>query len=251
MIAPKDRKSTIQLPGISPAVTKRIEQAFADQRKAHGANKGKVELAVELMNVPWSEYLAFLHSLGDMHVRHYYAEGVLHVMSPLHQHDWIKGLVGRFIETLAYDQNIAIKSIGSTTITSERGERGFEPDEAYYFASEPKVRGKLDFEPDRDPPPDLVIEIDVTNSSQGKLALFAAMKIPEVWLHDGQELHFLQRHRNGYRDAKQSLAIPYLSPEDITRFLSRHGEMNETQLVKQFVAWARRRRRAHEKEQNS
>ena len=251
MIAPKDHKSTIQLPSVSRELTKRIQQAFADQTKARRVSKGKVELAIELKNVVWNDYLAFLRSLGDLHVRHYYAEGVLHIMSPLHQHDWIKGLIGRFVETLAYDQDIAIKSIGSTTITSDRAERGFEPDEAYYFASELKVRGKLDFEPDRDPPPDLVIEIDVTNSSQGKLSLFAAMKIPEVWLHDGQGLHFLQRHRNGYKEVEQSLAIPYLSPDDITRFLSRHGEMSETQLVKQFVAWARRRRKAFEKVQNS
>lgn len=251
MIAPKDQKSTIPSPSASHELAKRIQKAFAEQTKAHRARRGKVDLAVELKNVEWSEYLAFLQSLGDLHVRHYYADGTLHIMSPLHQHDWIKGLIGRFIETWAYDQDIAIKTIGSTTITSDRAERGFEADEAYYFVSEPKVRGKLDFEPDRDPPPDLVIEIDVTNSSKGKLSLYAAMKIPEVWLHDGQALHFLQRHRNGYKEVEHSLAIPYLGPEDITRFLSRHGEMSETQLVKQFIAWARRRRRAYEKDQQS
>ena len=251
MIAPKTRTQMVQLSSVLREVGKRIGLALAEHAPAHRVSKGRLQLAAELKNVTWSEYKSLLHALGDLHVRHYFAGGVLHIMSPLQQHDWIKRLISRFIETLAYDQDIPIKGIGSTTITSERAERGFEPDEGYYFASEPKVRGKSEFEPDRDPPPDLVIEIDVTNSSEPKLKLFAAMKVTEVWLHDGQDLHFLQRSRNTYKEVERSVAIPYLSPSDITRFLIRRGEMNETQLVKQFVAWARRRRKAFEKEQHS
>jgi Uma2 family endonuclease len=251
MIAPKAGALMVQLSSVPPEVGKRIGLALADHARAHRVSKGRLELAAELTNVTWSEYKALLHALGDLHVRHYFVDGVLHIMSPLHQHEWIKGLIGRFIEALALDQDIDIKSIGSTTITSDHTERGFEPDEAYYFASEPKVRGKLEFEPDRDPPPDLVIEIDVTNKSQGKLSLFAAMKVPEVWIHDGKELHFLQRSRHGYKEVESSIAIPYLCPSDVTRFLDRQAEMSETKLVKQFVAWARRRRKAFEKEQQS
>ena len=51
-----------------------------------------------------------------------------------------------------------------------------------------KVRGKLEFEPDVDPPPDLILEVDVTSDSLEQLALYAAMGIPEVWIYDGKRL---------------------------------------------------------------
>ena len=251
MIARQANESTVRLTCVPTSVYDGIGRALADHSFACRFTKGNLDLAAKVANVSWQEYKAFLLALGDLHVRHCFTDGLLNIMSPLHQHDWIKRLISRFIETLAYDQNIPIKSIGSTTITSEKTERGFEADEAYYIASEAKVRGKLDFVPDRDPPPDLIIEIDVTSSSEPKLALFAVMKVSEVWLHDGNELRFLNRHRGSYREVENSIAFPYLNPGDITRFLDRRAELDETQLVKQFVAWARRRRKAFEKEQNS
>ena len=165
------------------------------------------------------------------------------MMSPLKDHDWIKRLIGRFIETMAYDLRIEIQSIGSTTITSDLIERGFEPDEAYYVANEPKVRGKKRFEPDVDPPPDLILEVDVTSSSRSREKLYAALKVPELWRHDGNDLVFFRRTRNGqYKAIARSLAFPFLTPADITRFLDQAESVSETKLTRRFAQWARRRK---------
>jgi Uma2 family endonuclease len=204
-----------------------------------------LELPSRMPGVPWNAYKDFLRALGDKHVRHIYDQGLLEIMSPLNSHDWIKRLMGRLIEAMTLDQNILIQSIGSTTITSDAAERGFEADESYYVANEPKVRGKIDFEPDIDPPPDLILEIDVTRSSKSRLPLFAAMKVPEIWRHDGQELVFLVRTRRGiYRPSARSKAFPFLAPEDIVQFLALHGTMSENELIRRFVRWARQRRNA-------
>jgi len=42
-----------------------------------------------------------------------------------------------------------------------------------------------------DPPPDLVIGIDITNPSLNKLPLYAAIGVPEVWRYtrDGLQLY--------------------------------------------------------------
>ena len=53
---------------------------------------------------------------------------------------------------LAFD--IPIQSIGSTTLRAAKGERGVQPDEAYYLANEPLVHCKETYEPEKDPPPD-------------------------------------------------------------------------------------------------
>jgi Uma2 family endonuclease len=223
-----------------------VTDALGEHHLRHTYDRGLFELRRQLYGVSWQDYERFLSGLGDFHVRHIYDRGMLEFMSPLKSHDWIKRLISRFIETWAYDQKLPIQSIGSTTITNPRTERGFEADEAYYIASEPKVRGKDTYDPSVDPPPDLIIEVDVTSSSKKQLELYGQMKVPEVWLHDGQSLKFLRRSPRGkYREAEHSLAFPFLTPADIERLLIRRHEFDETELARKFVSWARKRLKAH------
>jgi Uma2 family endonuclease len=239
-------EDSIVLGGMSWAAYQAITEALAGHSPGAMYDRGTFSLPREIAGVSWREYEAFLRGAGDVHIRHIYDRGTLVLMSPLKSHDWIKRLIGRFVESLAFDQRLPIQSIGSTTITDPRFSRGFEADEAYYIANEPHVRGKIDFEPGIDPPPDLIIEVDVTSSSQQQLDLYAAMKVPEVWLHNSRSLSFLHRSRRGkYRAGEHSLAFPFLAPLDIERFLARYAQTDETELCRQFVAWARKRRKSH------
>ena len=43
------------------------------------------------------------------------------------------------------------------------------------------VRGLKRIDLRRDPPPDLVIEVDVTHSSVPRMPIYAALGVPEVW----------------------------------------------------------------------
>lgn len=237
-----DETPFVRLTGVPWNVYEGFVDALEGHRLRHCYDRGMLELRREVLGVSWESYLAVLKALGDYHLRHTYNQGYLRLMSPLKSHDWVKRLISRFIESMAFDQQLPIQSVGSTTITSAKAERGFEADEAYYVASEPKVRGKMEFEPDVDPPPDLILEVDVTSSSDDQLELYAAMKVPEVWLHNGKTLRFLARNRRGkYESRENSLAFPYLTPGDIQKFLKRYAAMDETTLVRQFVAWARSR----------
>lgn len=236
-----DENPFVLLTGVPWDVYERFTDAMGEHRLRHAYDRGLFELRKEVFGVSWDTYQAMLKSLGDFHLRHFYDQGYLRLMSPLKSHDWIKRLISRFIESLAFDQQLPIQSVGSTTITSSAEERGFEADEAYYVASEKKVRGKIDFEPDVDPPPDLIIEVDVTSSSLDQLDLYSAMKVPEVWVHDGKQLVFLARGPRGkYAPAERSLAFPFLQPKDFDKFLKQHALMDETSLVRKFVEWARR-----------
>src|SRR5687767_2382673 len=196
-----DDNPFVLLTGVPWVVYERFTNALGAHRLRHSYDRGNFELRKELLGVSWEAYQAMLRALGDFHLRHIYDQGYLLLMSPLKSHDWVKRLVSRFLETMTFDLRIPIQSIGSTTITSVETERGFEADEAYYIANEPKVRGKMEFEPDIDPPPDLILEVDVTSSSVDQLALYASMGVPEVWIHDGKALQFLVRNRRGRYDA--------------------------------------------------
>ena len=226
-----------------PCIDKKscVEVVHALREPQHSYSRGELKLPAMFTGVSWESYRQFLQALGDRHVRHYYDRGTLEIMSPLKSHEWIKKLIGRFVEMMSWDQKISIQSVGSMAVTSNLMERGFEPDESYYIANESKVRGKLHFQPDVDPPPDLVIEIDVTRKSRRKLRLLAAMKVPEIWLHDSKQLKFLIRTRRGeYKERASSKAFPFLQPDDISKFIEQYGEVSENDLITAFLKWSRK-----------
>jgi Uma2 family endonuclease len=51
--------------------------------------------------------------------------------------------------------------------------------------NEERIRGKPRIDLDVDPPPHLVIEIDITSPSLNKRSIYARMGVPEIWRHDG------------------------------------------------------------------
>jgi Uma2 family endonuclease len=250
MIATSDVSDPfVVLYGIPWDMYERITEALAGHRLRHTYVEGTLEMRRCLYGVEWDTYMDFLKALGDRGVRHTYRQGTLEIMSPLKDHDWIKRLIGRMIEAMTLDLDLDIQSIGSTTVTGERIEWGLQPDEAYYIANERKVRGKKRYDPKKDPPPDLVVEVDVTHSSIERLPGFAAIAVPEVWRHDGKRLHFLKRDRLGrYREVRRSVAFPFLSPEDVQGVLDKCDRVRETALIRSFVKIARLRYREYKRD---
>jgi Uma2 family endonuclease len=85
-------------------------------------------------------------------------------MAPSPGHEIYKKTMGRFVETLAEELNIRIYPLGSTTF-KRPGLSGAEPDECFYIENINIVKGKKRIDFTQDPPPDLVVEIDITSSS--------------------------------------------------------------------------------------
>jgi Uma2 family endonuclease len=196
---------------------------------------------IVLYEVSWEAYEALLEAMGDRRLRHSYNEGVLEIMSPLKRHDRAKKLVARMLEAMALELDIDIQSIGSTTLRKRTKKKGLEPDECYYVAHELQVRDKPDYDPQRDPPPDLALEVDVTNSSVSRMPIFAGLGIPEVWRLEVESLTFLRLTREGkYAKMPRSKAFPLLTPAVIERFLAQQFELPENEIVRKFLAWVRK-----------
>jgi Uma2 family endonuclease len=220
----------------------KILAALGEYHTRHCYDRGELEMRGTLYDVAWDDYLKLLDALGDHHLKHTYDRGTLHMMSPRKDHDRVKSLFGRMIEAMALELDIEIQAIGSTTITSDNVERGFEPDEAYYIANEAAVRDKALFEPDVDPPPDLILEIDVTNSSEKRLPSFAAMGVPEVWRHTGKELLFYTLGSDQqYEESSHSAAFPCLEPGDIMKILANRQGKGDNQVIREFLEVVRKK----------
>ena len=182
-----------------------------------------VEAAVEkriYYGVAWSSYVWLLEELGDgTHLRVTFDCGVLEIMSPKSEHEEVARLIDLVLAHMALEQNRNVKNCGSMTMHTVAVERGGEPDSCYYVATEPQVRGVKKIDLQIHPPPDIVLEIDITSPSLSKFPLYTALRVPEVWRYDGARIQFLSLVKDEYQLATHSHSFPHLSSAMLERYL--------------------------------
>jgi Uma2 family endonuclease len=195
-----------------------------------------------LDGVAWRNYLQLLRALDDRHLRITYDRGALEIMTLSPEHERFKHLLNYLIGVLVEELGWDMAGFGSMTFKRSRQRRGLEPDECYWIRSEPLVRGKDRIDLQHDPPPDLVIEIDITHSSLDRLSIYAVLGVPEVWRFNGQELvAYLLGPDQHYAASQQSRAFPFLDLGEVAGLIGTRSTRSETELVRQFRAWVRRR----------
>lgn len=180
-----------------------------------------------LRNVSWETYERLIAEREERRKpRFFYDRGVLELMSPSGEHDVSNRLMALLVDMGAEESGIDVENAGSTTFKREDLERGFEPDECSYFSENAArvrelVRGKGDIVLDEgDPPPDLVVEVDITNPSLNKLPIYASLGIPEVWRHDGDRIRILRLAGEGeYAESTESGFLPAATGETLTRLI--------------------------------
>lgn len=189
---------------------------------------------VVLREVPWDTYSALRNQSENRHVLMTYDHGDLFLMSPGRLHERIGELLSQLICVWTEQRGIARLSAGSTTMRSSLIERGFEPDKSFYVQNERFVRDRDDYDADRDPPPDLTIEIDVTSLSSVRMPIYAQFGVPEVWRWVDDELHIHRLEGAEYRVVRQSVCLPGFPIDKATQLINRRHELDETSLVTEF-----------------
>ena len=203
-----------------------------------------------LEDVSWDFYERFLDELertGNRGVRLTFDEGLLEIMSPASfEHENPKKRIGRMVETLTEELNIPICSAGSLLIKLKRLKKGLQPDESYYVQSEAVLRGRGKFNPQRDPPPDLVVEVEITSYLLNRIRIYAAFKVPEIWRYRKGRIVFHVLQENGsYAEAEHSRCFPFLAAADLNRFLKSMGDTDETSWIRCFRQWVRKNLAEH------
>jgi Uma2 family endonuclease len=191
------------------------------------ALKSSPEGRVTLRNVGWETYKMLVEEdPGRSAPRFFYDRGVLEIVSPSFEHEAIADVISSLVNELTVELEIDVTPARSTTFKHEDFSRGFEPDASFYFPDNAaKVRGKRRISLDAgDPPPDLVVEVDITSPSASKLPIYARLGVAEVWRHDGDRLTVLglQQNEEGYyaEMPESALLAPARVPgESLTRFV--------------------------------
>lgn len=205
------------------------------------------ETRVSVPNVSWDTYERLLSDLSDCSApRLTYDRGELEIMSPTPKHEKVNRAIEILVSTLAAEMQIEVASLGSTTFKREDIERGFEPDSCFYIKNEMSIRGKERLDLKVDPPPDLIFEVDITKSSIDKQTLFAKFAVPELWRYDGSNVQILSLVEGVYAHSPQSLALPPLSADLLTSFVSDYLTMTRVQWMKKLSEWARQQKAREE-----
>jgi Uma2 family endonuclease len=165
-----------------------------------------------------------------------YLKGTLEVTLPLEIHEFSARLIERFIWILVVELGLRVKTMGSTTLDREILERSAEPDNAYYIQNQPVVAGR-DVDLDQDPPPDLIVEVDITHTDIDKLALYAAMKVPEFWRYNGEIWRIYELHQGKYQEVDLSPTFPQVPKVKLYEFLAtaRQDEVEAELALRQWI----------------
>jgi Uma2 family endonuclease len=192
-----------------------------------------------LLSEPWESYVRLGRVFRDRPaLRITYDRGVLEIITTTHEHEHIAILLARLVFAWTEERRVPLKSGGSMTFRRRDRKRGLEPDGCFWIANEPAVRSLTRIDLRRDPPPDLVLEVDVTRSSLPRLPIYAALGFPEVWRLDGPVLAFNLLQADGaYAPSATSRALAPLASADVARFLALGGQVDDTSVVAQFRAW--------------
>jgi Uma2 family endonuclease len=193
------------------------------------------EERVYLYEVPWALYVSLNKVSQGRRTRMAYNRGVIEIMSPGRRHESAKVLISRMIERWTKHHQIAICSTGSTTFRRADEERGFEADESFYIRNEASVRDADEIDLAVSPPPDLILEIDITHRSMSKFSVYESIGVPELWMYDGHQVVVHCRSESGgYLCVDQSRALPDFPLGRVHQIIERSKDVGEHLAIAEF-----------------
>lgn len=170
---------------------------------------------VILRRVSWETYERLLAEHEQCSSpRFTYDRGVLEIMSPSIRHERLNRSIATMCEVIAEELHIELDNAGSTTFKRADLTRGFEPDSCFYVQNVERVRGRDQIDLTVDPPPDLVIEIDLSRSSLDRFPIFASIGVPEVWRYDGTRLTIFILRAGNIPGTGGKCSVPWCDESD-------------------------------------
>lgn len=179
----------------------------------------------------------------DQHIRLIYDGKDLELMTTGYLHERFKELFGRLMRAIMLALDLEFEAAGQATWKTEEAARGLESDLSYYF--DPRKMEVVRQAADRGsnapadyPAPDLAIEIDLSSPQVDRPAVYAALRVGEVWRFNGRDVVIEQLQPDGsYAQAATSRFLP-LSEADIRRWLVEEDSPRRLDWERRLNRWA-------------
>lgn len=198
------------------------------------------EERVLLQDVSWETYERLLADQQEKSApRLTYDGGVLEIMSPSGEHEEINDLIKQLVFVLAEEMDVELRSFGSKTFKRADLRKGFEPDSCFYIQNLERITDTGDPDLAVHPPPDLVVEIDITHPSLSKFSIYAQVGIPEFWLYDGRKVIIYLLQGGDYLPSEDSSALAGVTATALSHFITEGRTKKRSQWVRSLREWAR------------
>jgi Uma2 family endonuclease len=200
--------------------------------------------SVVFRDVGWQFYKAMLREFDEQPSRINYDRGTLEIMTLSIEHERYKTVLGLMMGLIALTFRVPMTNGGSSTLKRFSKKKGLEADQCYWIANEPVVRTKKRIDLRTDPPPDLVVEIDIMHALVNRENIYRALSVPELWVlkqKTGLSAHRL--HDRKWERIEHSLSFPFLRVCDLNPFVARIGIDGDTSILADFADSLRTLRR--------
>jgi Uma2 family endonuclease len=186
-------------------------------------------------DVSWEDYERISDSFVDCGPRISYDCGRLEVVSPSNHHARPSRFLDRLLAEFCERRGLTLEAWGDTTWRKKTALKAAEADCCYYVSNAARVIGKEEFSLDKsDPPPDIVVEIDLTTDSRRKFSIYAGLGVSEVWILDGERLRFYELIEGQYEEAPNSRNLPGLTSQLLLEALDMADKVGQQRAMAAF-----------------
>jgi Uma2 family endonuclease len=198
------------------------------------------EQKVILEGVSWETYERLLaENLEKPGTRFAYDRGTLEIMVVSFNHEELCATIATLVNLIAAELEIDCADSRSTTFLRKDLAQGFEPDGSFYFRDPGRIRGKKEIDLRKDPPPDLVIEVDITSHSLNKLPIFWGIGVTEVWRYTKGRLRILERSESSYVETPMSSLLPRVQSSSLNDFIESRKVLKHNIWMREVREWAK------------
>jgi len=196
------------------------------------------------LKVTWEAYEALVAGITDASQALLAYDGkTLELTSPTTDHEACPKLVDALLTMVVNEWDVNLYNTGSSTLRAEPV--GAEPDTSYYIENASKVDGIKKIDLRTSPPPDLVVEIDMSHRRMDKLDLYAKLGVPEFWRYGREGLQAFTLVDGAYAAIDVSIVVLGLPLQEVATFLERRLESDRRAVYKDWQAWLREHRHLH------
>jgi Uma2 family endonuclease len=188
----------------------------------------------------WDDYenlLACRQDKAGLRIRYDSATQELRIMSPLPGHGKNADVLADLVKALLRYQGKDWEAF--TPITLKRTNRqGVEPDYCFYIQSRERILGRERIDLEQDPPPDLVVEVDLTSSTGAED--YQAIGAPELWIYRQNQLLIYDFDGQQYQACQASQQFPDMDIKTlIPEYVDRSWQVGSSVALREFEYFLR------------
>jgi Uma2 family endonuclease len=193
--------------------------------------------------VSWEEYEA-INGEDSPGTKYTYDDGTLEIMPPpSFGHEDRTHSLGDLLVQYLLHAGVPYEHVGSTTLKRQDALKGTDPDDGFYIRPDASLPlGLDDLDLTIHPPPNLVIEIDPSNSSVPREPILAAVGVAEVWRWSFRyETLSIRAQADGttYEDSPMSVLLPELPLKALVDHVLLRNHLRDSEVAARWIRFLR------------